>query len=339
VEHRGNAACICYSTTTAASIKAFRSLDLLSLSESNFRHPLLFLSPNQSFLDHHSFLHTPLNITQSYSSVRLSISTTVLYLSKDGFFFIKSLLLLQPFFEHSTYSGTVFQSVTRYPTLKNRFDILKFNMLSKLAVTFSLASAAMAAGVSVTPHEQYSSSIGVLGCMVDTNRIAYFPMWPDCNNLCKKVTANGRSVHLLHIDASGGAFDMSYDAWNYLNVGASAKEQPTVGGGIPAEVEDAPMSECVSLIKTPDGKLPLMAANSVNTFVGCPEGSWIHENSALYNIQTSGCLYGYNEVCQLDLAVSNQPSCPHQLGAMNPLSGLPVMNIQYSTGTEVISPI
>ncbi|KAF2439739.1 hypothetical protein P171DRAFT_110244 [Karstenula rhodostoma CBS 690.94] len=212
-------------------------------------------------------------------------------------------------------------------------------MLSKIAATLSLASAAVATGVSITPHDAFSSSIGVLGCLIDVNRVAYWPMQPDCNNLCKRVTSNGRTVNLLQIDTSGGAYDISYDAWNYLNVGASATENPTMGGGIPAEVEDAPMSECASIIKTPDGKLPLMAANSINTYVGCPVGSWLHDNSALYNIATSGCKYGYNEVCTLDLAVSNQPACPHQLGAMNPLSGMDVMNIQYGTGALVASPI
>lgn len=126
-------------------------------------------------------------------------------------------------------------------------------MFSKIAATLSLASAAVATGVSITPHDAFSSSIGVLGCLIDTNRVAYWPMQPDCNNLCKRVTANGRTVTLLQIDTSGGAYDISYDAWNYLSVGASATAQPTMGGGIPAVFEDAPMSECASIIKTPDG--------------------------------------------------------------------------------------
>lgn len=210
-------------------------------------------------------------------------------------------------------------------------------MFSKIATALSLASVAMATGISVTPHDSFSSSIGVLGCHINTNRVAYWPSQPGCNNLCKKVTANGRSVHVLHIDTSGGAYDISYDAWNYLNVGKGAAEEPTMGGGIAAEYEDAPMSECADLITTPDGKLPLMAANSINTYVSCPSGSWIAENSALYNIANSACTLGYNEVCKLDLAVSNQPSCAHMLGAQNPLSGLPVTNIVYGTGASVVA--
>lgn len=212
-------------------------------------------------------------------------------------------------------------------------------MFSKIAATLSMASAAMAISASITPHEQYSSSIGVLGCLINTDRVAYWPMQPGCDSMCKKVTANGRTVHLLQIDTSGGAYDISYDAWNYLNVGVSATVKPTQGGGIPAQYENVGMEECRDLIKTPDGKLPLMAANSINTYVSCPANSWLHKNSALYNIQTSGCKYGYKEVCKLNLAVSNQPACPHMLGAMNPLSGLDVMNVQYGTGKRVASPI
>lgn len=207
-------------------------------------------------------------------------------------------------------------------------------MLSAIVSVLALVSTAAAAGVSITPHDKYSSSIGVLGCKVNTNRIAYFPHFPSCDNLCLKVSANGRSVNLLHIDQSGGAFDVSYDAWNYLNTGANATSTPTMGGGIPAEVEYAPMEECADILN--DGQLPLMAANSIGFYVGCPENSWVKRNSALWNIQNCACTLGYNEKCQLDLAVSNQPSCPHQLGLQTALHGQPVVDIEYGTGAEKV---
>lgn len=210
-------------------------------------------------------------------------------------------------------------------------------MFSTITATFGLVAAAAAAGVSITPHDMYSSSIGVLGCHINTNRVAYWPMEPSCDSMCVKVSSNGRSVNLLQVDTSGGAYDISYDAWNYLNVGASATVDPTMGGGIPATYESAPMSDCADLITTPDGKLPLMAANSINFYVGCPTSSWVGQNTALYNIQNAACTLGFNEVCQLDLAVSNQPSCAHILGSQNPLSGLPVTNIVYGTGAEVVA--
>ncbi|KAF2204232.1 hypothetical protein GQ43DRAFT_192258 [Delitschia confertaspora ATCC 74209] len=220
-------------------------------------------------------------------------------------------------------------------------------MISALVAGLALASVAFGAptkpktpeigaravGTSVTPHAQWSSSIGVLGCKVNTNRIAYFPMQPDCNNLCLKVSANGRSVHLLHVDTSGGAHDISYDAWNYLVTGRSATEQPTMGGGIAAEYEFVDMSNCGNLLK--EGNLPLMAANSINFFVSCPANSWVGRNAALFNIQTSGCTLGYDERCTLDLNISNQPTCPHQLGLQSPLTGHTVYDIEYGTGKLV----
>lgn len=207
-------------------------------------------------------------------------------------------------------------------------------MLSSISMTLAMAAVATAGGISITPHDKYSSSVGVLGCHIDTNRVAYWPQQPGCDGMCVKVSANGRSVNLLQVDTSGGAFDISYDAWNFLNVGQGAKENPTMGGGIPAEYENVDMSECADLIKTPDGKLPLMAANSIGFFVGCGADSWVGKNSALYNIQNSACTLGFNEVCTLDLAVSNQPSCPHVLGAQNDLSGLQVIDIAYGSGAE-----
>ena len=209
-------------------------------------------------------------------------------------------------------------------------------MLSKLATALAFASSSLATAISITPHTQYGSSIGVLGCLIDTNRVAYWPLEPGCDSVCVKVTepSSGRTVNLLTIDSSGGAFDISYDAWNYLYTGKGAKEAPAMGGGIPADWEQLPMSECASLIKTPDGKLPIMAANSINYLIGCPADSWIGQNAALYNIQNAACTLGFNEVCHLDMAISNQPTCPHILGALNPLSGLSVINIDYGTGAE-----
>jgi hypothetical protein len=210
-------------------------------------------------------------------------------------------------------------------------------MLFAIVTTIGFAAAVSATSISITPHEQFSSSVGVLGCHIDTNRAAYWPLQPGCDSVCVKVSANGRSVNLLQIDTSGGAYDISYDAWNYLNSGESATVNATMGSGFPAEYETAPMSDCHDLIKTPDGKLPLMAANSMNYYLGCAVGTWVRDNSTLYNIGNSACTLGFNEVCTLDLNVSNQASCPHILGANNPLSGLPVTNIVYGTGALAIA--
>jgi hypothetical protein len=207
-------------------------------------------------------------------------------------------------------------------------------MLSVIAVTLGLIAAASAESIQITPHDTYSSTIGVPGCHVDTNRIAYFPKKPDCNNLCFEVSANGRKVNLLHIDVSGAAYDISYDAYNYLITGESCTKNPIDGGKIDAEYKVVPMSNCADLIKTPDGKLPIIALNPTYFTVDCPSSSWVGQNTALYNFPNMVCSAGFNEVCNYDAAVSTQPSCPHTLGSQNPLSGLPVYDLKFPTGKK-----
>lgn len=197
---------------------------------------------------------------------------------------------------------------------------------------------ASAADISATPHDSYSSSVGVLGCKVNTNRVAYWPMAVDCNNICVKVTYSSRSLHLLRIDQSGGAYDISYDAWNYLQTGKSATKDPIAGGGVSMTYENASASDCQDLINT-DG-LPLSAPNSMNFLSSCLEesDSWVGQNHVLYNIADAICSLGYNEKCSLDWAAGdNQPTCTHQLGSQATLTSDPVYNIRYPTGQKVLA--
>ncbi|KAH7012159.1 uncharacterized protein B0I36DRAFT_378434 [Microdochium trichocladiopsis] len=187
----------------------------------------------------------------------------------------------------------------------------------------------------VTPHDRYSSSIGVLGCKINTNRVAYWPSPVSCDKLCVKVTANDRSVTLLKVDQSGGAYDVSYDAWNYLVTGQSARENPAYGAGIVATWEDVDMSQCSDLLAGAGGKLPLTAANSMNYVFNCGADTWAAKNYALYNIVDSVCTLGYDELCVLPPpSISNQPSCPNTLGAPVHLNGKSVINIDYGTGHQ-----
>lgn len=216
------------------------------------------------------------------------------------------------------------------------------SLLGLAAVATSLAIPAQPLpkrdSISITPHDMYSSSIGVLGCKINTNRVAYFPSMPQCDGMCIKVSANGRSLNLLHIDTSGGAYDISYDAWNILSTGKSATEDPTMGGGIPATVESAPMSDCAHLLKTDNGKLGLSAPNAVGFFASCGASSWVGKNAALFNIQDPACTLGVDEVCTLDMSVSNQPQCPNSiLGSKAALNGEDVYNIIYPTGEKQLA--
>lgn len=192
--------------------------------------------------------------------------------------------------------------------------------------------------ISATPHDSYSSSVGVLGCKINTNRVAYWPMAVDCNNICVKLTYSSRSVYLLRIDQSGGAYDISYDAWNYLQTGKSATKDPIAGGGVAMTYENASASDCADLIKT--NGLPLSAANSMNYVASCLEesDSWVGQNYGLYNIADSLCSLGYDEKCTLDWdAGANQATCTHQLGSQATLTSAPVYNIRYPTGQKVLA--
>lgn len=210
---------------------------------------------------------------------------------------------------------------------------------STIFATILLALAPTASGksVSVTPHDKYSSSIGVLGCKINTNRVAYWPGSVDCDNICVKLTNGDNSVHLLRIDQSGGAYDISYDAWVYLQTGKSATAKPITGGGVDVEVEEVDASECAGLIHTEGSKLPLSASNSINFLNSCLEqpNSFVAKNHVLYNICDAICTLGYDEKCKLDLATSNQPSCPHTLGLQSELTSAPVYDIEYQSGNTV----
>lgn len=190
----------------------------------------------------------------------------------------------------------------------------------------------------VTPHDSYSSSVGVLGCKINTNRVAYWPWAVDCDEICVKVSYAERTVHLLRIDHSGGAYDISYDAWNYLQTGKSATKDPISGGAVAMTYENASAADCKGLIDA-DG-LPLSAPNSMDYLTSCLEdsGSWVGQNYVLYNIDDSICSVGYDEKCTLNWAAGqNQATCHHTLGLQAKLTTDPVYNIRYPTGVKVLA--
>lgn len=212
-----------------------------------------------------------------------------------------------------------------------------------LLLLLGSASAATTGGtIYATPHDSYSSSIGVLGCKINTDRVAYWPDTVTCDNICVQVSYGGRSVYLLRIDQSGGAHDMSYDAWNYLYTGNSASSKPVAGGEIAMEYKPADPSKCSDLIHTDGGKLPLSAANSMNYLSDCLDNhkdSWVTKgnNYVLYNILDPICTLGYDEQCTLDWPAKNQATCPHTMGIPEVLKSAPVYNIQYPSGKKVLA--
>jgi len=213
----------------------------------------------------------------------------------------------------------------------------------RAAIPFLLSAATRVAvadsgTVWATPHDSYSSSVGVLGCKVNTDRIAYWPGSIDCTNICIRLSYEGRSVHLLRIDQSQGAHDVSYDAWNYLYTGYAATDKPAAGGATPMQYEDVDISQCSDLIWTDDGKLPLSAANSMNFLASClAHDTWVGNNHVLYNILDPICTWGFDEPCKLDWPTANQAACPHQLGTPNALTSAPVWNIMYPSGQKLLA--
>lgn len=205
-----------------------------------------------------------------------------------------------------------------------------------------VSAGASAGTVWVTPHDSFSSSIGVLGCKINTDRVAYWPDSVSCSNVCVSVTYSGRSVKLLRIDQSQGAHDISYDAWNYLYTGYLALDRPTAGGAVEMEYETLEASECSDLIHTDGGKLPLSASNSMNFLASClvaADGgaNWVSDNYVLYNILDSICSWGYDEECTLDWPSANLATCRNALGTPVALTSEPVYNIMYPSGQKVLA--
>ncbi|XDG02450.1 hypothetical protein ABKA04_002065 [Annulohypoxylon sp. FPYF3050] len=219
--------------------------------------------------------------------------------------------------------------------------------ITPLALSLGLASRIAAddgtsgtsGAVWATPHDSYSSSIGVLGCKVNTNRIAYWPNSVDCSSICVSLSYGGRTVNLLRVDQSQGAHDVSYDAWNYLYTGYSATERPTAGGAVAMTYANVDASQCADLLRTDGNKLPLSAANSMNYLASClaQPDSWVAKNYVLYNILDSTCSWGHDEVCTIDWPAANQATCPSTLGDPANLTSAPVYNIRYPSGQTVVA--
>ncbi|KUI64226.1 hypothetical protein VM1G_10982 [Cytospora mali] len=190
-------------------------------------------------------------------------------------------------------------------------------LLLAWAISVAKASLPSSGTVYVTPHSQFSSSIGVLGCKVNTNRIAYWPAFPDCTNMCIKLTFGSRSRTILHIDSSGGAHDISFDAFQYLAFGSSATASPAIlnaNAGVNMDYEIVDMSQCSDIITSETGKMSFIAV-SPNQVDSCLDqsGSWLAMNYELRNIADSQCQYGIDEVCTLDEATGTA-KCPSGVG-------------------------
>ncbi|KAH8743307.1 hypothetical protein F5883DRAFT_424806 [Diaporthe sp. PMI_573] len=195
--------------------------------------------------------------------------------------------------------------------------------------------------VRVTPHDQFSSTIGVHGCKIDVNRLAYWPYWPDCSGMCINLTHGSRSRTVLHLDVSGSAYDISFDTYQYLAYGSSATASPAImnpdrNGALDIDYKIVDMSECMDIITSETGRLSFMALspNQVNRCIN--EGdNWVAQNYELRNINDLQCHYGLDEPCTLDL-VTGTANCPSGAGMkVAPLSPpQPVIDLRYPCGVK-----
>ncbi|KAK3342276.1 hypothetical protein B0H65DRAFT_539997 [Neurospora tetraspora] len=185
---------------------------------------------------------------------------------------------------------------------------------------------AAAGQIWLTPHDQYSSSVGVLGCKVDINHMAYWPEAIGCDDICVEVTAFDRTVTLLRVDNSVGAHDISFNNWNYLETGypATVKNQIKPSEGFTASYKTVDPNNSTSI-------------NYISNCVLNAPNSWIAKNFELWNIYDSQCNLGYNEICETPDFKNgfNQAKCTHTLGSQNPLAGQDVWNIRYPSGDFV----
>lgn len=209
--------------------------------------------------------------------------------------------------------------------------------------TNSTTSLPTSGTVYATPHSQFSSSIGVLGCKVDTNRIAYWPVWPDCTNMCVKLTFGSRSRTVLHIDTSGGAHDISFDTFQYLAFGSSATASPAIldgdsAGGANMDYEIVDMSECADIITSETGKLSFIASspNQVDSCKTQYPDSWLAQNYELRNVLSSTCQYGIDEVCTLD-DTTGVASCPSGTASPANVLNQPVIDYIAPCGVKAVS--
>lgn len=180
--------------------------------------------------------------------------------------------------------------------------------------------------LAITPHSQFSSSLGLVGCMVNTSRMAYWPECIDtCRGSCYKVTHGSRSVYLLHADNSGGAHDISAEAMIYLTDGTTPSQPNHLQSGpVTMQVEPADFSQCTYILK--DSKF-WMSALHPTAYTDCighsDAGTFMLDNAGFLNIDdptalTSGTM---DDTCKWDDA-SAGVTCGKGLGAANAIQPL-----------------
>jgi hypothetical protein len=160
--------------------------------------------------------------------------------------------------------------------------------------------------ITIMPQADYASSLGVLGCKVNTDLAASWPKPADCENLCIRITTSTRTLHVLHVDQSASAYGISSYAWDVLTSG----ETSPAGEGALIAYEFVSTRECTHILH--EDALPLSATISVGFLTRClsDPNSWVAQNFRLFNFHDPQYQEGAEEECDLDLSIRQQPFCP-----------------------------
>lgn len=166
---------------------------------------------------------------------------------------------------------------------------------------WAIAQASVGKRAVFTPHVQFASSAGVLGCKININRVGYLPTFPGCDNMCVRIRnpVTDFQLTVLHVDQSQGAHDISADAFAFLITGKGALGQTVPSDPTEMEYSVVPMEQCHEHIHTEGNKMPIIAVNP-NAVVNCMQNSprsWLARNHVLLNYANSCCTLGSETVC------------------------------------------
>lgn len=149
-----------------------------------------------------------------------------------------------------------------------------------------------------TPHVQFLSAVGIIGCKINPDRAAYVSFHPGCNNMCMKVWKSDQTedaaMELLHLDGPNGANDISMDAYKTLLHGPDWKTtNPGQEGSFEANYKFVPLDKCPKLL--PTGKLPILAKN-YEFATGCARRDLVE----YWDFDDTLCQKGINQKCEVN---------------------------------------
>ncbi|KAF4553723.1 Hypothetical protein D9617_6g094550 [Elsinoe fawcettii] len=215
-------------------------------------------------------------------------------------------------------------------------------MHSVLFTIAGLAALSAAKVQKVTGHVEYRSTLGIPGCKINTNAVAYWPTTGDCDSVCAKVKnpANGVEKTVLTIGTSSdpSVYDISWKRYVELKGEGddAAGNAAAYDGGTDMEVNPVSMDQCLDLINYEEGgqkKLPFIALspNFLNECKSSSPNSWVAQNGVLLDFNNDCCTMGKDQKCEGTSFIKCDDG--QQAGYSQVKTDLKVMNVKLD-GTE-----